>query len=237
MPTDELEVRLAVSATQIGLASRLWSVTLASAVLHSWVPALHAPYLVTSPEHGGSVPLGITDPDAGYAVPRPAHDNSAPVPSHGQAAPAPPTQATQPATATDQTQAETAEVIMAAVGNSLESLHTACASIGPTPLRVLASNTASSLVGAARVLARARPAHAATTWQLARGLLAHPVVATGGAARPAAELPAGVGGPMQGRDEAFLRSGCCLFYRLPGHGLCPDCVIAQRRPGQVTPSH
>ena len=67
-------------------------------------------------------------------------------------------------------------------------------------------------------------------------LLASPA-SDGGALVDPQTLPAGVGGPMERSDEAFLRSGCCVFYRLPGHGLCPDCVLATRHPERVTEAH
>lgn len=119
----------------------------------------------------------------------------------------------------------------------LAALETACADVGRTPRRVLGSNSTSALVGGARVLARLRPDHAGTVWALTRELLSHPAVAAGGATVDPGTLPEGVGGPMEHPGEAFLRSGCCVFYRLPGHGLCPDCVLAPSRPKQVTPGH
>ena len=89
----------------------------------------------------------------------------------------------------------------------------------------------------ARVLARLRPHAGPRAWELARALLALPGVAQGGGLRDPETLPAGVGGAMERADEAFLRTGCCIFYRLPGHGLCPDCVLAQHHPERVTPAH
>lgn len=205
LPVDELDPKVAASAVQVGLASRLWSVALGSAVLHGWVPDLGSASLLASPVHRGTVPLGVADPLRGYAV------DDLP---------------------------EAALVIRdVVVDDSLAALVSACASVGRTPARVLTSNATSALVGGARVLAAARPEHADRAWELARLLLADPVVARGGGAVDPASLPEGVGGAMQRPDEAFLRSGCCVFYRLPGHGLCPDCVLAPGRPEQVTPGH
>lgn len=205
LPAVDLDPKVAVSAVQVSLASRLWSVALAGAVLHGWVPSLTADNLVASPEHRGPVPLGVRDPAAGYAVARPA---------------------------------EAARLVGELVVEAgLADLETACSRVGRTPRRVLASNSTSALVGGARVLARLRPDRAAQTWSLTRALLAHPVVAAGGGAVDPGPLPAGVGGPMERPDETFLRSGCCVFYRLPEHGLCPDCVLAPSRPEQVTPGH
>lgn len=205
LPVDDVDPKVAVSATQVGLASRLWSVTLASAVLHGHVPDVSSENLVASPEHRGPVPLGLLDPARGYAV----GSSSAAVPV----------------------------IDRLVVRGSLADLNTACAEVGRTPERVLVSNATSSLVGAARVLAQLRPQAGHRAWQLVRALLALPGVASGGDLRAPESLPAGVGGAMEHTGEAFLRSGCCVFYRFPGHGLCPDCVLARRRPGEITPSH
>ncbi|WP_134772702.1 (2Fe-2S)-binding protein [Ornithinimicrobium flavum] len=205
LPAADLDPKVAVSAVQVSLASRLWSVALAGAALHGWVPALTGDNLVASPEHRGPVPLGLRDPDAGYAVSRPA---------------------------------DAARLVGELVVEAgLADLETACSRVGRTPRRVLASNSTSALVGGARVLARLRPDRAAATWSLTRSLLDHPAVAAGGGTVDPDGLPVGVGGPMERPDEAFLRSGCCVFYRLPEHGLCPDCVLAPSRPEQVTPGH
>src|SRR5699024_8703219 len=71
VPAHELDPKVAVSAVQVGLASRLWSVALASAVLHSWLPDLSSASLLASPVHRGQVPLAVQDVGAGYAVASP----------------------------------------------------------------------------------------------------------------------------------------------------------------------
>ncbi len=205
MAVDEVDLKVAVSATQVGLASRLWSVALGAAVLEGWLPDLGSEALLASPVHRGEVPLGVADPGRGYEV------SSLP---------------------------EAADVIgRTVVADSLAALNAACAAAGRTPARVLVSNSTSALVGAARVLSSHRPEHAGNAWGLARLLLRQPAVAEGGDVVEPVGLPAGVGGAMERADEAFLRTGCCVFYRLPGHGLCPDCVLAPSRPEQVTEAH
>ena len=205
MAVEEVDPKVAVSATQVGLASRLWSVALGAAVLEGWLPDLSSAAVVASPVHRGSVPLGISDPERGYAVSSPE---------------------------------EAARLVArTVVADSLEALTSACAAVGRTPERVLTSNSTSALVGAARVLSSHRPDRAAEAWALVRLLLQDPRVAAGGEVVDPSALPSGVGGAMRGPDEAFLRSGCCVFYRLPGHGLCPDCVLAPSRPEQVTEPH
>lgn len=208
IPPTELDPKVAVSAVQVGLASRLWSVALACAVLHSWVPDLSSRSLLASPVHRGQVPLGVRDARHGYVVATP-----------GEAA---------------------RRIVETVVSSSLRDLHEACARVGRTPERVLVSNSTSSLVGALRVLTGRLPGHSAPVAGLGALLLADPAVRVGGGMVPAADLPSGVGTAVPGQDpdeQAFLRSGCCVFYRLPGHGLCPDCVLAPAHPERVTEAH
>jgi iron complex transport system ATP-binding protein len=208
MPADGLDPKVAVSAVQVGLASRLWSVALASAVLHSWLPDLSSTSLLASPVHRGQVPLAVRDLAAGYAV--------------------------------DSPEEAARRIVGTVVGSSLRDLHEACAREGRTPPRVLVSNSTSSLVGALRVLSARRPEHAGRVAELGNLLLADPAVRAGGDLVPAADLPPGVGTTVPGVDpaeQAFVRSGCCVFYHLPEHGLCPDCVLAPTHPGRVTEAH
>ncbi|AWZ07944.1 Fe-S oxidoreductase [Streptomyces sp. ICC1] len=82
--------------------------------------------------------------------------------------------------------------------------------------RVLRGNAASGLVGAVRVLTDRVPGEAAAS--LAAVLL-------------------GAGGPLAGTGTylhepglgvAFVRRSCCLYYKVPGGGLCGDCVLRTR---------
>jgi len=208
VPAHELDPKVAVSAVQVGLASRLWSVALASAVLHSWLPDLSSASLLASPVHRGQVPLAVQDVGAGYAVASPEEASR--------------------------------RIVGTVVASSLRDLHEACAREGRTPPRVLVSNSTSSLVGALRVLGGRRPKHAGRVAELGALLLADPAVRAGGTLVPAADLPPGVGTTVPGVDpaeQAFVRSGCCVFYHLPGHGLCPDCVLAPTHPDRVTEAH
>lgn len=190
LPLADVDPKVAVSATQVGLASRLWSVALGSTVLHRWLPDLSAANLVASPVHGGPVPLGVADPGAGRPVDTPS--------------------------------AAAAAIGEWVIAGSLAALDQACARVGRTAERVLLSNAASSLTGAARVLAARRPHAAAAAGDVVRRLLADPRLSPGG----------GID-----RSGRFLRGGCCLFYRLPDHGLCPDCVLAPSHPDRVTAPH
>ncbi|MFJ7586520.1 (2Fe-2S)-binding protein [Streptomyces sp. NPDC097617] len=83
--------------------------------------------------------------------------------------------------------------------------------------KVLRGNAASGLVGALRVLIDRVPGGAAV--QLAGALLAD-----GGAL-------AGTGTFIheEGLGVAFVRRSCCLYYQVPGGGLCGDCVLRAGR--------
>ncbi|ARE72954.1 Fe-S oxidoreductase [Streptomyces sp. Sge12] len=83
--------------------------------------------------------------------------------------------------------------------------------------QVLRGNAASGLVGALRVLIDRVPGGAAV--ELAGALLAD-----GGAL-------AGTGTFIheEGLGVAFERRSCCLYYQVPGGGLCGDCVLRTRR--------
>ncbi|MFJ9714371.1 (2Fe-2S)-binding protein [Streptomyces sp. NPDC101213] len=83
---------------------------------------------------------------------------------------------------------------------------------------LLRGNAASALAGTARQLegwarANGRPDAAARSRALTAELLAHPLLA--GAGTPTA-TPAGT---------AFRRRSCCLYYRVPGGGVCGDCCF------------
>ncbi|MEU9164661.1 (2Fe-2S)-binding protein [Streptomyces sp. NPDC048424] len=82
--------------------------------------------------------------------------------------------------------------------------------------KVLRGNAASGLVGALRVLLDRVPGGAAVT-------LAGALLAEGGAL-------AGTGTFIheEGLGVAFVRRSCCLYYQVPGGGLCGDCVLRTR---------
>ncbi|MFI1564407.1 (2Fe-2S)-binding protein [Streptomyces sp. NPDC020490] len=79
---------------------------------------------------------------------------------------------------------------------------------------LLRGNAASALAGAARQLdrwarAHGRPDAAARARSLTAGLLAHPLLAGTGTLT----------------GTAFRRRSCCLYYRVPGAGVCGDCCF------------
>ncbi|MGV9291108.1 (2Fe-2S)-binding protein [Streptomyces sp. NPDC003719] len=88
---------------------------------------------------------------------------------------------------------------------------------------LLWGNAASALAGATRELDRwarrhGRTAAAARARSLTTGLLAHPLLAGTGTLT----------------DTAFRRRSCCLYYRVPGGGVCGDCCFS-RPPGTPRP--
>lgn len=77
--------------------------------------------------------------------------------------------------------------------------------------QVLWGNVASSLGGALTMLVAARPDKAESATQLVQALLAD------GTLRGT--------GDLDSARRSFKRHSCCLFYRVPGAGICGDCVL------------
>jgi hypothetical protein len=92
---------------------------------------------------------------------------------------------------------------------------------------LLWGNAASTIAAAKRLLTIQRPAAAARAAEVAQELLGSgPLAGTG-------ELL-----PPRGPDRhwTFRRRSCCLYYQVPGGGLCEDCVLpAAARPGDDRP--
>lgn len=77
---------------------------------------------------------------------------------------------------------------------------------------LLWGNAASALAGAVRAIARDRPEHAAEAIAVGRALSeAGPLRSTGYWA-----------------DAVYTRRSCCLYYRVPGAGMCGDCGLRRR---------
>ncbi|MYT33173.1 ferric iron reductase [Streptomyces sp. SID8354] len=102
----------------------------------------------------------------------------------------------------------------------LVPLHRAIGTVCPISSRLLWGNAASALVGALRVLdgwcrrtGRRKAAERAVA--LTASVLDDPLLRDSGTLDPAV--------------PEFSRRSCCLYYRVPGGGLCGDCVL--RRAG------
>jgi FhuF 2Fe-2S C-terminal domain/Ferric iron reductase FhuF-like transporter len=91
----------------------------------------------------------------------------------------------------------------------------------PVAERLLWGNAASTVAAAKRLLVLQRSAVAGRAADVAEAVLAHGPFA-------------GAGELLPPRDPdvvwTFRRRSCCLYYRVPGGGLCDDCVLSPRKP-------
>ncbi|MEU5125850.1 (2Fe-2S)-binding protein [Streptomyces mobaraensis] len=111
-----------------------------------------------------------------------------------------------------------AGIAAAVVEGRLAPLHDLFRTAVPVSSRVLWGNAGSALGGALRVLhawcaQRGRGGEAARAVGYARSLLEHPLLAGTG------RLTGSATGPE------FVRTTCCLYYRVPSGGMCGDCVL------------
>ncbi|WP_084216868.1 (2Fe-2S)-binding protein [Pseudonocardia spinosispora] len=95
----------------------------------------------------------------------------------------------------------------------LDALAEAIRRQASVPQRSLRGNAASAVVAAGRLVARTRPSAAATSGRLVRLLLDRAPLSGAGTLAD---------------SWAFRRHSCCLYYRVPGGGICGDCVLAGR---------
>jgi hypothetical protein len=89
----------------------------------------------------------------------------------------------------------------------------------PVAARVLWGNAASAVASARALVAAARPLTAERATDVAERLLCTPPLAATAALR--APEPPDV-------RWTFRRRSCCLYYRVPGGGVCGDCVLRDR---------
>ncbi|MBT3154993.1 (2Fe-2S)-binding protein [Streptomyces sp. CHD11] len=118
--------------------------------------------------------------------------------------------------------ADAAAMAQLVLHGHLQPLAAALRSRHPLAPGLLRGNAASALAGAARELDRWGRRHgrtdvAARAGSLARELLADPLLAGTGTLT----------------GTAFRRRSCCLYYRVPGGGLCGDCCLV--RPPRSSP--
>lgn len=81
--------------------------------------------------------------------------------------------------------------------------------------QVVWGNVASALAGAAAMISAVRPAAIEQTSPLLERLLGMGQLAGAGMSLPGTSAA----GPR------FRRNNCCLYYRIPGGGMCGDCVL------------
>ena len=86
--------------------------------------------------------------------------------------------------------------------------------------KVLWGNVTSAVAGATGLLADVGPAYAARANEVATEVLGRPPLAGTGTLVQ----------PDPGCARLFLvRRSCCLYYRVPGGGLCGDCILTPER--------
>lgn len=114
---------------------------------------------------------------------------------------------------------ELAEAAYRAVAEGrLQAINAAVRERVPLAEGLLWGNAASALIGTLRVIVAARPAHADAARDLAVRLL--------GMGRLRG------GGVLRGPGLLFRRRSCCLYYRVPGGGLCGDCCLEEPPAGR-----
>ncbi|MFE6774898.1 (2Fe-2S)-binding protein [Streptomyces sp. NPDC057702] len=202
------EVRVAASLSFQGLAGRLWSLAVGCAVLTGHVPDLGPDRLWWHPEHSAPRELWLpTDARTPAAVGTPT--------AAGLGFVAPP-----PAS-------DLAERVRAVVVDQhLTPLHRVATAASGVSGALLWGNAGSALAGALGVLrdwlrVAAREGRAdGDRWDevtarertLSRELFATEPLRSTGHGSPHSRPP-------------FRRTTCCLYYRVPGGGLCGDCVL------------
>jgi ferric iron reductase protein FhuF len=205
-PLATAEPRVAASIAQLGYAARLWSPVLGSALLTSVVPDLASLQVVGSqPDAGAPTVLALSEL-RGWLAADPAQ-----VAKLGY---------------------------RAVVQAHLEPLARALS--GQVAAGLLWGNAASAMAGALGVLVTARPdlrgpATAIAAALLDTGRLRDTGWLPGNAHLPGTSQPEDTGQPevtarsgvTGGGGLGFRRRSCCLYYRLPGGGLCGDCSLTR----------
>ncbi|WP_030750570.1 (2Fe-2S)-binding protein [Streptomyces sp. NRRL S-31] len=203
------EPRVAASLAHQGLAARLWSVALGCAVLYGELPDLDPRLLRWD--------VAATAPDDLWlTVPRPLPANAA-----NAATAADPGSPRNPVRNSGNP-ADADTLADAVLLGHLEPLTAALRARYGVAAGLLRGNAGSALAATARELgrwarARGRADVAARTRALTAGLFAHPLLRTTGVRT----------------GTAFRRRSCCLYYRVPGGGLCGDCCLT--RPPRSSP--
>ncbi|MFP5071529.1 (2Fe-2S)-binding protein [Pseudonocardia nantongensis] len=199
--------REAASIAVQGMAARLVSFPLAAVALHRVLPGLGA--LHRRPAADDPWAPGLA------AAPDSPDGSGAP------AAAGTPDPVTDPAGAADLLARELA-------ATHLEPLYAAVRERVSVSERVLRGNAVSSIAGAARVLEPVRRTARPALVGLLDELVGHPALR--------GPLPGGATGRLLRLDPgdpdtewSFRRRSCCLYVRVPGGGVCGDCVLTGRQ--------
>ena len=197
-PVEAVELRVAASVAQLGLAARLLSPALALAALHGARPCLDPGALRWQPELGGAFPLSLPRPDLGPSSDLDLSPDLGPSPDRRTGG--------GPGGA-----AAWADALLA---GPVRELVRAVARLSVAE-QILWGNVASAVDAAARVAGAAVPAQAPRLRATADLLLDHPLL------RAAHTADAGTG-------RFRRRNCCLIYRAGPGRagGLCGDCVLA-----------
>jgi hypothetical protein len=197
LPPDGVAERVAASVVFLGLAARLVSPSLGAAVLGGVVPGLTLDSLWWRPVDGGPVPLAARAM-TGRAI---------------RLDPENPDAADADAADLDEAAALLSERCVQGVAVPVAAAFRAQFRLSPLVLR---GNIASALAGAAGMLAARFPDRAEAAGQLTARMLARgPLAGAGQLIQPDASRP----------RRFLVRNSCCLLYRVPGGGMCGDCVL------------
>ena len=199
-------VRVAASVTFLGLAARLLSPALGSAVTAGVVPDLGWDRLHWYPAAVGVLPLAVgpvLGRQFGPAGRAPGSGSESNPDSDSDS---------------DSDSDDDARILVAAAIGPVLALGDVVANRYRVPRRILAGNVASALVGAVAAAGRGRPM-ADDVLDLVTDVLADGELAgTGTFVRPT------YGDPR----SRFRRRSCCLLYRVNGAAPCGDCVLHDR---------
>ena len=191
----DIDQRAVASIVFLGLASRLVSPSLGAAVVGGVVPALSMTDLWWRPVDGGPWPLAARLSPGTPGVPGTALGDLA----SGE----------QLAAAARLLSEGCVQGLAGPVAAAFEATFRLSG-------QVLWGNVASALAGAAGLLAEAFPERAQAAGRLTAEILGQgPLAGTGELVQPDAALP----------RRFLVRRSCCLFYRVPGGGICGDCVL------------
>ncbi|MEQ7122883.1 (2Fe-2S)-binding protein [Actinopolymorpha sp. B11F2] len=200
------EPRVGASILVQGLAARLWSVVAGCALLYDRMPDLVPATTWWAPRrNGGRLRL----------CPRPDPPDAPDL----RAAPEPPSALDLPDARILERSAlphHGQAVYHRVVETHLVGLVAAVQTHVKIPDALLWGNAASALVGSIGVLVRARPDLETAGVRLVEDLFTRPPLAGTG------EAPTLTG---------FVRTSCCLYYRVPGGGLCGDCPLSRQPAG------
>lgn len=196
------ETRVAASIAFQGIAARLWSIGLGSAALTGRIPDIAPARLCWNPLRTAPADLWLPSREPGQGREQ-QHKQHTEQEQRGQGADI------------------AAALREAVVLGHLVPLLRATRAVTPVAEALLLGNAASALAGTLRVLtgwcrSAGRPRAADRALALTRALLADPALrGTGTLAEE----------PDRGGCPPFRRRSCCLYYRVPGGGLCGDCVF------------